>query len=307
MEKKKSFLIGIGLAVEIFVVSASLSIFIFSGYADTDTDTDADKTVKAGDLVSVNYLVTLEDDTIYDTSYEEVAMESGIYNPDRPYGAINFTVGSGTMIEGMDEGILGMREGETRTLTIPPEKAYGHVNESLIEHMPIVEEMPYKHSFPKRTSASLSEFERWFGKNHTVGDSLFVPSAGYNVTVISMNDMHVDISYDLRDGDVFRSSRGNWNLTVLEVDKENITVAPDFAEGDTIQIYKYFWNSTVTNINVTDDIVTIVHNPIPDFEFEDIFGRLWKIHFTEDEIIIDHNHPLAGKTLTFEVRLEKIY
>ena len=296
MAKKKL----IGLAVLIFVISASLYFFI-PGYYDTDTD----KTVKVGDLVSVNYLVRLEDGTIYDTTYEDLARESGIYNPDRHYGAINFTVGSGMMIEGLDEGILGMREGETRTLTIPPEKAYGLVNESLVEHLPIVEEMPYKHSFPKRTSASLPEFERWFGKNHTAGDSLFVPGAGYNVTVISMNATHVTVRYDLKEGDVFRSSRGNWNMTVLDVDEKNITVAPDFARGDTIQIYKYLWNSTV--INITDDVVTIAHNPIPDFEFVDIFGRPWKIHFNDNEVIIDHNHPLAGKTLTFVVTLEKIY
>lgn len=296
MEKKKLFLIG--LVLLLFVISTLLSILFFGGLAN--------KTVKASDIVSANYVVKLEDGTIYDTSYEDLAKENGVYNPNRHYGPINFTVGAGTMITGLDEAVVGMHEGETKTLVIPPEKAYGPVNESLIEHLPIVEEMPYKYSFSKRLTASLSDFEQWFGKNHTVGESLFVPSACYNVTVISMNDTHVDISYDLQDGDVFRSSLGNWNLTVLEVDEENITVIPDFAVGDTIQIYKYFWNSTVTGINVTDDVVTIVHNPLPDFEFEDIFGRLWKIHFTEDEIIIDHNHPLAGKTLIFVVTVEEI-
>jgi len=287
MKKKSSALLFIVL----------LSIFVFYGHIP--------KKVKAGDSVFVNYIVKLEDGTIYDTTYEEVAKENGIYNPDRPYGAINFTVGSGTMIEGLEEGIIGMREGETRTIVIPPEKAYGRVNESLIEHLPTIEDIPYKHNFSRRITTSLTEFERWFGKNHTVGESLFVPSAGYNVTVISINETHVTVSYELKEGDVFKSSRGSWNMEVLEVGDDYITVAPDFHVGDTIKIYKYFWNSTV--INITDDVATIAHNPTPDFEFVDIFGRPWKIHFADNEIIIDHNHPLAGKTLIFVVTLEKIY
>ncbi len=298
MAKKKSLLMKIGLAFFLFFISASLSFFIFSGYGA------GSKTVKVGDLVSVNYIVTLEDGTVYDTTYEALSKEEGIYNPDRVYGPVNFTVGSGRMIEGLEEGVVGMKEGETRTLVIPAEKAYGPVNESLIEHLPIVEEMPYKHSFPRRITTSLSEFEQWFGKNHTVGESLFVPSAGYNISPLCMNATHVTVSYELKEGDVFRSSKGNWNLIVLEVDDENITVAPDFSEGDTIQIYKYFWNSTVTNI--TDDVITITHNPIPDIEFNDIFGFPTKIHFSNTEIIKDHNHPLSGKTLIFKVTVEEI-
>ena len=298
MAKKKSLLIGIGLAFLLFIISASLSFFIFGGYDG------GGKTVKAGDLVSANYIVRLEDGKVYDTTYEALAKEKGIYDPDRPYGPANFTVSTGMMIEGLEEGVVGMKEGGTKTLVIPPEKAYGPVNESLVERMPIEEEMPYKHSFLRRITTSLSEFEQWFGKNHTVGESLFVPSAGYNISLLSMNATHVTVSYELKEGDVFRSSKGNWNLTVLEVGDENITTAPDFLEGDTIQIYKYYWNSTV--INVSDNVVTVSHNPIPDIEFTDIFGFTTKIHFSDTEIIKDHNHPLAGKTLIFEVTVEGI-
>jgi len=37
--------------------------------------------------------------------------------------------GAGQMIVGFDEGVIGMKEGETKKLTLPPEKAYGNADD----------------------------------------------------------------------------------------------------------------------------------------------------------------------------------
>ena len=281
-----------------------LAIILSSGCTDNTIDNTVEKSVKEGDTVTANYTVTLSDGTVHDTSYRDVAIENDIYRYDRRYGPITFAVGTGMMIKGVDEGIIGMRENETKILTIPPDKAYGTVNESLIERLPLTETIQRKRTIPKRMTAGVTDFEGWFGKNHTVGESIYVPSAGYNVTITGMNDTEVEVIYDPDVGDTFRSISGNWNLTVLEVDTQNVTAVPDVAEGDTVQFSKYYWNSTVTGI--TDDTITITHNPIPDIEFTDILGKPVKIHFTETGIILDHNHILAGETLVFEVTLVEI-
>lgn len=64
-----------------------------------------------GDNVSVHYTGTLENGDEFDSSE----------------GGDPFTVqiGSGQVIEGWEEGLVGMREGGTRELTIPPELGYG--------------------------------------------------------------------------------------------------------------------------------------------------------------------------------------
>lgn len=67
---------------------------------------------KEGSEVTVNYTGKLENDTKFDSSYDR----------NQPF---SFTLGAGQVIEGWEKGILGMKVGGERKLTIPPQMAYG--------------------------------------------------------------------------------------------------------------------------------------------------------------------------------------
>ena len=71
-----------------------------------------EKVVAVGDQVSVHYHGWLTNNQLFDSSYI-----SG--------DPFTFRMGSGTVIPGWEEGILGMRVGGERQLVIPPELAYG--------------------------------------------------------------------------------------------------------------------------------------------------------------------------------------
>ncbi|XP_050354908.1 peptidyl-prolyl cis-trans isomerase FKBP2 [Nymphalis io] len=69
---------------------------------------------RKGDLLHMHYTGILDDGTEFDSSIPRG-------NP------LTFTLGSGQVIKGWDQGLMGMCEGEQRKLVIPPELAYGEV------------------------------------------------------------------------------------------------------------------------------------------------------------------------------------
>jgi FKBP-type peptidyl-prolyl cis-trans isomerase 2 len=135
-----------GRVVIYFLTMLLLGSIIFgSGCTDNVNESEGndvnasegDRAVKSGDTVQVDYVGRLEDDTVFDTSIKEVAQEAGIYNQGRNYSPLTFTAGAGQMIPGFDEGVIGMKVGEEKTLTIPPEKAYGEYDEAKIQAVPL--------------------------------------------------------------------------------------------------------------------------------------------------------------------------
>ena len=83
-------------------------------------------TVEKGDVVEVEY--TLRDATtgeVIETTSAEVAKEAGIYDEKKRYGPRIVVVGEGSLLPGLEEALIGMKEGEEKEIEIPPEKAYG--------------------------------------------------------------------------------------------------------------------------------------------------------------------------------------
>ncbi|OGK18051.1 peptidylprolyl isomerase [Candidatus Roizmanbacteria bacterium RIFCSPLOWO2_12_FULL_40_12] len=68
--------------------------------------------VKKGDIIVIHYSGTLENGQKFDSSYDR----------DEPFET---QIGVGNVIQGWDEGVIGMKIGGKRKLTIPPSMGYG--------------------------------------------------------------------------------------------------------------------------------------------------------------------------------------
>lgn len=78
--------------------------------------------VKANDKVRVHYKGSLSDGVMFDSSEGRDPLE--------------FTIGSGQMIPGFENGVIGMQVDESKTLNIPAAEAYGQPKAELILEVP---------------------------------------------------------------------------------------------------------------------------------------------------------------------------
>jgi len=93
--------------------------------------------IKQGDFVKISYTGMLDDGTVFDTTDEKLAKEKGIYNPRVIYNPVLLVVGRQHILKGLEEALIGMDKGEEKEVTIPPEKAFGQVNNNLINVIPL--------------------------------------------------------------------------------------------------------------------------------------------------------------------------
>lgn len=88
-------------------------------------------TVKEGDTVRMHYTGTLSDGSTFDSSEGRAPLE--------------FTVGAGQIIPGLDAALPGMEEGQSKTVDVPASDAYGEVVEDARQTVPrevIPDEIP---------------------------------------------------------------------------------------------------------------------------------------------------------------------
>jgi FKBP-type peptidyl-prolyl cis-trans isomerase 2 len=140
--------------------------------------------VKEGDNVSLHYTGTLDDGTVFDSS------EGG--------DPLNFTIGSGQVIPGFENGVVGMDLGETKEISVAPDQAYGDYHEELVKVVPRAAfppeikpaigmafelELPSGESMPVRI-IDIEDEEVTLDANHLLAGEVLK----FKVRVVSIND-----------------------------------------------------------------------------------------------------------------------
>ena len=139
--------------------------------------------ITSGDSVTIEYTGRLDDQTVFDTSREHIAKESGLaaQQPGREYTPLTVEVGTGSLIPGLDEALLGMEEGEEATVDVPPANAYGTRSEEQIE------------AFERSSFEAALQDE-----NPTEGMRVQTQQGGVGEVVhVDSNEVHVDFNHEL--------------------------------------------------------------------------------------------------------------
>jgi peptidylprolyl isomerase len=113
---------------------------------------------KCGDRVRVYYTGKLENGAVFGTSREDDPFE--------------FTIGKGEVIPGFEKGVIGMQVGETKTVTVQPEEAYGSRNEELLVNVK-------KSVLPENITPA-------------IGEQLQIPQKDGNPIRVIISDMNQD-------------------------------------------------------------------------------------------------------------------
>jgi FKBP-type peptidyl-prolyl cis-trans isomerase 2 len=79
--------------------------------------------VKIGDIVAVEYVGTLDNGGVFDSSESQG-------------GPLEFKVGGGQVLQGFEDAVLGMGVGEKKTIRLEPSQGYGEYSKNLVETIP---------------------------------------------------------------------------------------------------------------------------------------------------------------------------
>ena len=254
--------------------------------------------VSTGDTIEADYVGTLEDGTVFDSSLEEFAKKTKNYTPGgREYKPLSFTVGAGQMIKGFDAGVVGMKLGEKKTLVLAPADAYGEAFTT--------QEVPAKYfqdnfteTVPRENfkdvvtqTVPLSALGEK-GKGLTVGQTIEAGTTKAKVTKIEGDNVTLDID-NARNPFYGKKMAVGLKATFEE---NNVTVKELTETGVTLEVINK------ANPFFGKKIQEGMEGTLP------AGGKMKIIKITAETITIGvpNTHELAGKTLKFDVEIKSI-
>src|SRR5574342_723250 len=190
------------------------------------TLTPAPEGTTFGDLVSINYVLLLENGTVVDTNDAALAEQYGIKNYVK--GPFTFVLGQSGKVKGFDDALLGMQEGEHKESTIEPsEKVITfEVNKTKAVNRFIT--INRKQVFP------LTAFERHFGKKPVKNDVVKSADFVFKYKVLNVTNESVITDMVLKEGESYVLPNTYWNSSVVKLAEEDVMFYQQPEENQTI-------------------------------------------------------------------------
>lgn len=267
----------VSLIALLVVIAIALGVY----YATLPKPVPAPLRAENGDTLRVDYVGHFpETDRVFDTSQASVASDNATWPKAFSFSwrtswtALSVVLGERQVVKGFEDGLLGLTEGEAKTITVPPALGYGLGDPSKIFVKPLIEYVPAVEIMNQ------SAFTTRYRTTPTSGQIVLDPFWGWTATVTVAGDI-VTVTNNPTLGQTVRPY-GAWDARVLCID--------DLANGCATQIrVQHLLNpSAVDTIGAKDSTgkVTFVITSV------DPEGGTYTM---------DYNGPTVGRTLVFQV------
>ncbi|MEM3153966.1 MAG: FKBP-type peptidyl-prolyl cis-trans isomerase [Candidatus Woesearchaeota archaeon] len=255
-----------------------------------------------GDLVSINFVLSLENGTIVDTNNPELAQKYGITNYVK--GPFSFILGQSGKVKGFDDALLGMKEGEHRETIIEPSEKEIILAINKTKTLNRILTINKKQGFP------LKAFERHFGKPPKVNDIVKSDDFVFKYKVLNITEEGVITEMVLKEGESYVLPNTYWNSSVVRITENDAMFLQQPEEN---QIIEAPFGKAV--INMTKSRIFLNFQP----ELHKVFNRSIElgggfaipqqfqvVEIKDDEFIIKRYGALEDKRLKIKIDLLKL-
>lgn len=235
--------------------------------------------VSDGNNIRVDYIGYLPDHTVFDTSVKAVGSDLSIPKSssfkaplDNIYQPLAFQVGKGQMIKGFDKGVLGMTEGQWRTIVVEPKDGYGQFE---TVKMGITEDFPMVHNITPLN------FTVAYGEEPVLNKVVVEPFWNWEVHVLGITPDNITVLTLPQPNQV--SMPFGWETKVIEVNGS--------ADGGTGRITVRHYPTAGTNVT-----------------YKGLPAQIALMTSTSIELAYNlaASNPLATQTLFFSVKVVSI-
>ncbi len=192
--------------------------------------------------------------------------------------------------------LANLAEGESLTLTLAPEEAFGEYGEGKIEKVNRTEKLLRRAEVNRTFVLSLSDFSDQFGDQPVEGKNYSLEGLPWTYSVSSVDESSVTVSQDINEGQIIPVS-DLFFIVVSEVSSSKIVTMLS-AEDQTLEVP----GGNLTIVSGPEYISLTLTPPvgikIPLGENQELSKV---IKFDEESIYLDANHDYAGKEVVLKV------
>ncbi|MHC1609642.1 MAG: FKBP-type peptidyl-prolyl cis-trans isomerase [Candidatus Methanofastidiosia archaeon] len=270
-----------------------------------DTIDEKEWNVSDGDLAIVRYIGYYEDGEVFDSSIKDPDVELSKDLPlDNTYDHDELIItimpgqtipGTQSLITGFNDALKGMNIGDEKIIEVSPEDGYGIWDPEKVEQVDIlIGTFGRFEVVQKEQTMSIDEYITQNGYEPLVGAVVSFYFGEGVITKIDDGIVTINVT-SVKDTEFII---GYFKGVVTSENDSSITIERIVKDGDTIAIPGE--GSAIAHVN--DDEITLAYDPTS-YSVGDSFAGGKITNITDTYIELDKNHPMAGKTLFFKLRL----